>query len=69
MAYGKQLDELIQYHKENQDDKVDNVQRDRKHNNVNTNDDVDNCMTQHINDCGGASQRAHPRVHPLSMHA
>ena len=41
----------IQYHnKENQDDKVYN-KRDEKHDNVNTNDDVDNWTTQHINDC------------------
>ena len=40
MDTGKEWDELIQYHnKENQ------------HDNVNTNDDVDNWTTQHINDC------------------
>ena len=41
MATGKSWDELIQYHnKENQDDKVHNNKRE-KHDNVNTNDDVD----------------------------
>ena len=52
MATGNEWDELIQYHnKENQDDKVYNNKRDEKHDNVNTNDDVDNWTTQHINDC------------------
>ena len=42
-GYGKELDELIQYHnKENQEDKVDNNKRDEKHDDVNTTDDVDN---------------------------
>ena len=46
MATRKELDELIQYHnKENQEDKVNNNKWDRKHNNVNTNDDVDNWTT------------------------
>ena len=62
MATVKEWDELIQYHnKENQDDKVYNNKRDRKHDNVNTNDDVDNWTTQHINRLRGASQRAHPQ--------
>ena len=52
MATGKEWDEMIQYHKkENKDDKVDNNKRDGKHNEMNTNDDVDNWTTQHINDC------------------
>ena len=49
MATGKELDELLQY--ENWDDKVDNNKRDGKHDDMNTNDDVDNWTTQHINDC------------------
>ena len=49
MATGKELDELLQY--ENWDDKVDNNKRDGKHDDMNTNDDVDNLTTQHINDC------------------
>ena len=32
--------------------KVYNNMRNEKHDNVNTNDDVDNRTTQHINDCG-----------------
>ena len=52
MATGKEWDELRQYHnKENQDHKVYNNKRDGKHDNVNTNDDVDNWTTQHINVC------------------
>ena len=48
MATRNEWDELIQYHnKENQDDKVYNNKRDRKHDNVNTNDDVD---TPHFDD-------------------
>ena len=49
MATGEELDELLHY--ENWDDKVDNNKRDEKHDDVNTNDDVDNWTTQHINDC------------------
>ena len=45
------MDELIQYHsKENWND-VDNNKWDRKHKEVNTNDDVDDKHTLHINDC------------------
>ena len=36
---------------------MDNNKWDRKHNDVNTNDDVDDCVTQHINDCVALSQR------------
>ena len=49
MATGKEWDELIQYHnKENQDDKVYNNMRNEKHDNVNTNDYVDNWTTSTI---------------------
>ena len=58
MATRNEWDELIQYHsKENWNDAYNN-KRDRKHNNVNTNDDVDNCIIPHINDCV-----AHHNVH------
>ena len=48
-GHGKELDEPLQY--ENWDDKMYNNKRDEKHDNVNTNDDVDNWTTQHIKDC------------------
>ena len=49
MATRKELDELLQY--ENWDHKVYNNNWDGKHDDMNTNDDVDNWTTQHINDC------------------
>ena len=49
MAAGIELDELQQY--EIWDDKVCNNMRNEKHDNMNTNDDVDNWTKQHINDC------------------
>ena len=49
MATGKELDELIQY--ENWDDNVDNNKWDLKHHETDANDDEDDCVTEHINDC------------------
>ena len=63
MATGKEWDELIQYHnKENQEDKVYNNKRDEKYHNVNTNDDVDNWTTQHINDCVASTNSSTERA-------
>ena len=51
MATVKEWDELIQFHsKENWNDAYNN-KRNGKHKDMNTNDDVDNWTTQHINDC------------------
>ena len=52
MATGKSWDDLIQYHnKENQDDKVDNNNWDRKHNETDANDDGDDDATPHFTAC------------------
>ena len=65
-GYGKELDELIQYHnKENWDDKVDNNKWDLKHNEIDANDDEDDCVTQHINDCVALHIEHTHIVHPL----
>ena len=48
MATMKECDELLQY--ENWNDAYNN-KRNGKHEDMNTNDDVDNWTTPHINDC------------------
>ena len=62
MATGKELAELIQY--ENWDDKVDNNMWDLKHNETDANDDEDDCVAQHINDCVALhTEHTHKCIH------
>ena len=51
MATMKEWDELLQYHSKANWNAAYNNKRNGKHEDMNTNGDVDNWTTQHINDC------------------